>query len=129
MLPVSDVETDPARARRMHHGLAEFERGRFFEAHERWEDAWRSASEPVRTWIQGLIQLAAAFHKLRAGALAPAARLASRAAEKLDGSARALDGIDLLAAHALARDVAAAAAEGRSAAARSIRAAPDQRQS
>jgi len=48
--------------------------GLFFEAHELLEPAWFQAVPPVRTALQGLIQVAVAFHHLsqdnRAGALA-----------------------------------------------------------
>ena len=43
-------------------GVAEFNAGRFFEAHEAWEELWLSAAEPEKTYLQGLIQIAAAFH-------------------------------------------------------------------
>lgn len=43
-------------------GLELFNTGKFFEAHEAWEETWLVASEPEKTFLQGLIQLAAAFH-------------------------------------------------------------------
>lgn len=45
--------------------------GLYFDAHEFLESFWREASEPERTRLQGIIQLAAAFHKLE---LDPAAQ-------------------------------------------------------
>jgi predicted metal-dependent hydrolase len=46
-------------------GAGLFDRGEFFEAHESWEDRWRVATDPTeRAFLQGLIQVAAAFHKL-----------------------------------------------------------------
>lgn len=44
-------------------GARRFDAGRWFEAHETWEDAWRAESGDVRRLLQGLIQVAAAFHK------------------------------------------------------------------
>jgi uncharacterized protein len=44
-------------------GCRRFDGGRFFDAHEVWEDAWRVESGDVRLLLQGLIQVAAAFHK------------------------------------------------------------------
>jgi hypothetical protein len=38
--------------------------GLFFEVHELLEPAWFHAAEPVRTALQGLIQIAVAFHHL-----------------------------------------------------------------
>jgi uncharacterized protein len=43
-------------------GVADFNAGRFFEAHEVWEELWLGAEEPEKTFLQGLIQIAAAFH-------------------------------------------------------------------
>jgi uncharacterized protein len=43
-------------------GVADFNVGRFFEAHEVWEELWLVAGEPEKTFLQGLIQVAAAFH-------------------------------------------------------------------
>lgn len=41
-----------------------FGEGRWFEAHEAWEERWRiETDEGARTMLQGLIQVAAAFHK------------------------------------------------------------------
>jgi predicted metal-dependent hydrolase len=46
-------------------GLRLYEAGEFFAAHEEWELVWLSASEPEKTFLQGLIQVTAAFHHLR----------------------------------------------------------------
>lgn len=43
-------------------GLAHFNSRKFFEAHEIWEEIWLIEPEPEKTFLQGLIQLAAAFH-------------------------------------------------------------------
>jgi predicted metal-dependent hydrolase len=43
-------------------GLEAFNSSRFFEAHELWEDVWRETPEPDKKFLQGLIQVAAAFH-------------------------------------------------------------------
>ena len=43
-------------------GVADFNAGRFFEAHEVWEELWLGAAEPEKTFLQGLIQVAAALH-------------------------------------------------------------------
>lgn len=43
-------------------GVRHFNAGRFFEAHEVWEELWLAAEEPEKTFLQGLIQIAAAFH-------------------------------------------------------------------
>jgi predicted metal-dependent hydrolase len=43
-------------------GIEEFNARRFFEAHEVWEELWLSSAEPDKTFLQGIIQIAAAFH-------------------------------------------------------------------
>ncbi|MGA8871291.1 MAG: DUF309 domain-containing protein [Candidatus Acidiferrales bacterium] len=43
-------------------GVADFNAMRFFEAHEVWEELWLAAPEPEKTFLQGMIQVAAAFH-------------------------------------------------------------------
>ncbi|MGB8540183.1 MAG: DUF309 domain-containing protein [Candidatus Acidiferrales bacterium] len=43
-------------------GIAHFNAGEFFEAHEVWEEIWLEEAEPEKTFLQGIIQIAAAFH-------------------------------------------------------------------
>jgi uncharacterized protein len=43
-------------------GISLFNAGEFFEAHEVWEEIWLAEAEPEKTFLQGLIQIAAAFH-------------------------------------------------------------------
>ena len=52
---------------RFERGLAHFNARQFFEAHEVWEEIWLTEDEPERTFLQGLIQIAAAFHHYRHG--------------------------------------------------------------
>ena len=52
---------------RFERGLAHFNARQFFEAHEVWEEIWLAEVEPERTFLQGLIQIAAAFHHYRRG--------------------------------------------------------------
>lgn len=44
-------------------GIELFNRGRFFESHEAWEEIWRSTTPEPRDLFQGLIQVAAAMHQ------------------------------------------------------------------
>src|ERR1700730_1781789 len=46
-------------------GLRLYEAGEFFTAHEEWETVWLSSPEPEKTFLQGLIQVTAAFHHLQ----------------------------------------------------------------
>lgn len=48
----------------LEHGIALFNAGKFWEAHEAWEEIWKNHPEDGRFFIQGLIQLAAAYHQL-----------------------------------------------------------------
>ncbi len=43
-------------------GLLHFNAQEFFEAHEVWEEIWLVEPEPEKTFLQGIIQIAAAFH-------------------------------------------------------------------
>ncbi|PYV43808.1 MAG: DUF309 domain-containing protein [Acidobacteria bacterium] len=44
--------------------MALFNARKFWEAHEAWEEIWQQHPEDGRFFIQGLIQLAAAYHQL-----------------------------------------------------------------
>lgn len=44
------------------HGTALFNSRQFFEAHEAWEEIWLHTPPPEKTFLQGLIQITAAFH-------------------------------------------------------------------
>jgi predicted metal-dependent hydrolase len=68
-------------------GARFFDAGAFFEAHEAWEERWRVETDPsARRLLQGLIQIAAAFHKLVVSrSPASAARLLAKGVAKLDG--------------------------------------------
>jgi predicted metal-dependent hydrolase len=48
-------------------GLKHFNAREFFEAHEVWEEVWLNEDEPEKTFLQGIIQIAAAFHHYRRG--------------------------------------------------------------
>jgi uncharacterized protein len=46
-------------------GLRLYEAERFFDAHELWESVWLNSVEPEKTFLQGLIQVTAAFHHMQ----------------------------------------------------------------
>ena len=58
------VLTPARRAELVREGTELFHAGRYFEAHEAWEEIWRSTTPEPRELFQGLVQLAAAFHHL-----------------------------------------------------------------
>jgi hypothetical protein len=46
-------------------GIAEFNRGEFFEQHETLERLWRAEPRDIRYLYQGILQIGVAFHHLR----------------------------------------------------------------
>ena len=48
-------------------GVGQFNRREFFDSHESWEAIWLAAPEPEKTFLQGIIQVAAAFHHFERG--------------------------------------------------------------
>lgn len=56
-----------ARLGELYAAIDQFNRGWYFEAHETLEGLWLVAPEPDRTFLQGIIQLAAAFVHLARG--------------------------------------------------------------
>jgi predicted metal-dependent hydrolase len=63
----------------LEHGIRLFNEGRYFEAHEVLEDAWRVAPEGHKKFLQGLTQLAVAFHHHSTGNLAGCRSVMARA--------------------------------------------------
>ncbi len=45
-------------------GVELFNEGKFWHAHEAWENIWKRHDEDERLFFQGIIQLAAAYHQL-----------------------------------------------------------------
>src|SRR5712692_9025247 len=70
--------------RDLREGLRCFHSGAFFEAHEHWESVWLAAKEPEKTFLQGLIQVAASFHHFQRGNCAGTVSLLRSALLRLD---------------------------------------------
>ena len=49
------------------HGIALFNLASFFEAHEILEDVWRAAPAAEKKFLQGVVQIAVAFHHYSTG--------------------------------------------------------------
>jgi predicted metal-dependent hydrolase len=96
-------------------GARLFDEGRFFEAHEAWEAHWLvEKDEPRRLLLQGLIQIAAAFHKLvEKDAPESAASLYEKGLAKLERCSAVLGGDELARFRGAVRACAVAVAEGR----------------
>ncbi|HET6339885.1 MAG TPA: DUF309 domain-containing protein [Polyangiales bacterium] len=74
----------PAGQSPLDRGAELFDLGAYWDAHEVWESRWRvTRDSEERQLLQGLIQVAAALHKVVADAPLPAARLFSRGLAKL----------------------------------------------
>jgi uncharacterized protein len=71
--------------------------GDYYEAHEAWEDIWRDEEiDEYRLFVQGLIQVTSAFHKLTfQKAPGGASRLLARGLEKLEPYPADYLGVDL----------------------------------
>ena len=65
-------------------GMDQFNRGEFFESHESWEAIWLAAPEPDKTFLQGIIQVAAALHHYHRGNIAGARSLLRRGLGKME---------------------------------------------
>ncbi|HSD21921.1 MAG TPA: DUF309 domain-containing protein [Anaeromyxobacter sp.] len=94
MAPPVDTLAETTRAR-LAAGVCLFDAGRFFEAHEVWEDAWRTETGATRLALQGLIQIAAGFHKgLVQGRPSGMVRLLEAALGRLEASG-GIEGLEL----------------------------------
>src|SRR5437899_10428206 len=64
-------------------GIRLFNDEYFFEAHEVLEDVWKQEHGEPRLFLQGLIQISAAYHHYQNGNLVGAATLLQRGADKI----------------------------------------------
>ena len=64
-------------------GVSLFNAGQFWEAHEAWEARWLQSDGDEKRFLQGLIQLAAAYHHVQRGTLSGGLRLFASSREKL----------------------------------------------
>jgi uncharacterized protein len=64
-------------------GIRLFNERQFFDAHEVWEDVWRDSKAPEKKFLQGLIQVAVAFHHHSTGNFVGARSLLERARKNL----------------------------------------------
>ncbi|MGE5274197.1 MAG: DUF309 domain-containing protein [Verrucomicrobiota bacterium] len=80
-------------------GLELIRTGRYFEAHEELEDAWRAAAPGERDFLQGLVHVAVAWYQSGRGRRIGCERQLEKAARRLGPYApvhRGLDVADLL---------------------------------
>jgi predicted metal-dependent hydrolase len=65
-------------------GIHHFNARRFWEAHEAWETLWLVAESDLEQFLQGLIQVAAAYHHVQRGTYRGAPRLFAAGLGRLD---------------------------------------------
>jgi uncharacterized protein len=76
-------------------GLRCYRSQQFFLAHEHWESVWLRSAEPEKTFLQALIQIAAAFHHLQRQNSAGAASLLAAALGRLEAFPPTYGGLDV----------------------------------
>jgi uncharacterized protein len=80
---------------RFAEGIQLFNRGNFFEAHEVWEQEWKTAESVQRMFYQGMIQAAVALHHIQRRNYAGAISVYLKSWPKLADFPRVWMGIEL----------------------------------
>jgi uncharacterized protein len=78
-------------------GLEHARAGRYFEAHEAFEDAWRAADADERDFFQGLVHVVVAWYQQERGNLVGCERQLAKAERRLARYAPAHRGVDVAA--------------------------------
>jgi uncharacterized protein len=78
-------------------GIAQFNRGEYFEQHETLELLWRAETRPVRRLYQGILQIGVAFHHLRRGNYHGVVYMLTRGSVYLRPFAPTCQGVDVAA--------------------------------
>ena len=76
-------------------GIAQFNRGEYFEQHETLELLWRAERRGVRHLYQGILQIGVAFHHIRRGNHHGAVYMLTRGARYLAPFAPRCQGVDV----------------------------------
>ena len=76
-------------------GLEEIRAGRYFEAHEELEEAWRAAPTEERDFFQGLVHVAVAWYQAGRGNRVGCERQLEKAARRLEAYAPQHRGVDV----------------------------------
>jgi len=93
-------------------GLRQFNTREFWHAHESWEAVWLIASEPDKTFLQGIIQIAAAFYHHQKKNPEGMRSLMRRGLAKLEGFSAGYRGVRLEQLRCAVREWLAADARG-----------------
>ena len=89
------MSLDPQIIECLHKGQGLFNKGKFFEAHEIWEETWVDTEGDERHLLQGLIQVAAGFYKLQVGMPTGTYKLLEKGAGHLRAIPTNMYGVDL----------------------------------
>ena len=92
--PRHRVTVKPPFATHFLEGVERFNGREFWNAHESWEKLWLVAETDLDQFLQGLIQLAAAYHHLQRGTTRGAVRLFDAALRRLEAFPPIFCGID-----------------------------------
>jgi len=76
-------------------GVALLNLGRYYEAHEALEDAWRASSAPSKLIMQGIVQIAVAMHHQSTGNFRGARSVLARAIRNLGQAEQGFGGLDM----------------------------------
>ena len=76
-------------------GLEHARAGRYFEAHEAFEDAWRAADADERDFFQGLVHIVVAWYQQERGNLVGCERQLAKAERRLARYSPAYRGVDV----------------------------------
>jgi uncharacterized protein len=76
-------------------GLRCYRAEELFDAHEHWEAVWLELQEPEKTFLQALIQVAAAFHHFQRGNQEGTRSLLRAAQLRLDHCSPSYEGISV----------------------------------
>jgi len=78
----------------LQQGIICFNEGRYFDAHERWEDLWRESAGAPRIYYQGLVQVAVGLHHVTSGNVVGGTRVLRRGLDKLEARPERYSGIE-----------------------------------
>jgi uncharacterized protein len=84
-------------------GVHNFNSRKFWEAHESWETLWLAAESDLEQFLQGLIQVAAAYHHVQRGTYRGAPRLFAAGLRRLEAFPIVHCGLDRTEVDAAAR--------------------------
>src|SRR5215469_9231268 len=77
-------------------GIELFNDGRYFDAHETWEDLWRETHGPEKLLVQALVQSAVALHHASTGNYVGARSVMERSIGNMASYRRHFGGVDVV---------------------------------